>query len=409
MPYRAFVSSTFEDLREHRKLVIDALRQAGIDADVMEEYSASSKAPREFCADRMKRCNVCILLVAFRRGDFPPSEQVSFTQIEYEEARKQHIDVLPFLLKDSPENAAVWKPEYDDRKRDDEINIWRALLKRRHIVRDFDASPKSLNIDAAITSWVVEIESARAHRFRRKVMSGAVGAVVVLLALLSYISFAYHTPVLRKRYLSHFLAYHDPQIFNSSSDGQYELARVLDSYGTLQKETHLSDEISGTKKSFDMLVNNGQYIRQAQKENFLNIVRRGGKLRIILWDYSESNRPAYDAFTWAIGQNPEETREGAKNVHSELRQWKAQVDHDRKQFPGSFDFRWNTKPLFYTMWIRDWGETDAIGHLGVHFYRGQEYFPNFRVSMRDSDKMLKNMHDEFELAWKDAKDLDLGK
>jgi hypothetical protein len=204
------------------------------------------------------------------------------------------------------------------------------------------------------------------------------GAAVVLLAFVSYVSFAYHTLELRKRYLSHFLAYHDPQIFNSSSDGQYELARALDSYGTLQKETHLADEISGNKKSFDMLVNNAQYIRHAQNENLLNIVRRGETLRIILSAYFESNRPAYDAFARAIGQNPEETREGAKNVQGELRQWKARIDHDRKQFPGTFDFRWNTKPLFYTMWIQDWGETDAIGHLGVHCLSRPGIFTNFQ-------------------------------
>ena len=406
MPYRAFVSSTFADLKEHRKHVINALRQAGIDADVMEEYSVSSKAPREFCAERMRRCNVCVLLVGFRRGDFPPGEKVSFTQLEYEEARKRHIDVLPFLLSDSPEVGDAWKQEFDDRKRDEEVNNWRALLKRRHIVREFDANPKSVNIDAAIASWVVEIESSRALRFRRKVTLAAAIALAAILTVVGYVSYAFNTPTLRKHYLSWFLAFHDPQIFNSSANGQYELARALDSYGTLSKETHLSDEIIGTKQSFDMLVNNAQYIRFAQKDNFLNVVQRGGRLRIILWDYSESNRQGYDAFARSIGQNPEETREGAKNVHHELSQWKAMIENDSKKYPGSFEFRWNTKPLLYTMWIRDWGETDAIGHLGINFYRGQEYFPTFRVSQRDSYKTLGNMHDEFEAAWRDAKVMD---
>ncbi|MGH6953470.1 MAG: hypothetical protein ACREGL_04765, partial [Alphaproteobacteria bacterium] len=60
-------------------------------------------------------------------------------------------------------------------------------------------------------------------------------------------------------------------------------------------------------------------------------------------------------------------------------------------------------PLFYTMWIRDWGHPGAIGHFGAHFYRGQEYFPSFRVSLRDGARILKNMHDEFEQAWREAK------
>jgi uncharacterized protein (DUF58 family) len=37
MAYKAFVSSTFEDLREHRREVIASLRKAGILVDPMEE------------------------------------------------------------------------------------------------------------------------------------------------------------------------------------------------------------------------------------------------------------------------------------------------------------------------------------------------------------------------------------
>jgi len=72
-----------------------------------------------------------------------------------------------------------------------------------------------------------------------------------------------------------------------------------------------------------------------------------------------------------------------------------------------FEFRWNVNPLFYTSWIRDWGTQEAIGHLGVHFYRGQEYFPNFRVSMRDGGRTLTNMQTEFEKAWADAVEVEL--
>ncbi len=75
----------------------------------------------------------------------------------------------------------------------------------------------------------------------------------------------------------------DAGIFNTSADGRYELARALDGYGALTKETRLSDEILGTSRSFDMLVNNAQYIRHAQKENVLKIIQNGANVRILLW------------------------------------------------------------------------------------------------------------------------------
>jgi Domain of unknown function (DUF4062) len=401
-PYRVFVSSTFEDLREHRKHVIGALRLAGMDVEAMEEFSASSRSPSEFCSERMKRCNLCVLLVGFRRGDRPPESNQSFTQNEYQEAIDRGIDVLPFILKDSPEIAASWPSALDERANDEEVDAWRKQLKSRHVVREFGVEPPSINIDSAIAHWVVEIESTRARQFRRNVRR--LMLVLLLVAVLGafYIAYAFRSPDHRSWILSTFLGMHDPSVFNNTSDGRYELARVLDSSASLVRETRLSDEIRGTSKSFDMLVNNAQYIRHAQKENFLDIVRRGAKLRLILWDYSESNRANYDAFCQAIGQNPEETREGTKNVHNELRQWNGLIKSDKAEYPGNFEYRWNKKPLFYTMWVRDWGQDTAIGHLSAHFYRGQEYFPSFRVSMLDGKKLLGNMHDEFELAWRES-------
>lgn len=409
LTYRAFVSSTFQDLREHRKHVIESLRKSGLDVEAMEEFSADSKTPRDFCAARMKYCNLCVLIVGLRRGLKPPGEDLSFTQIEYEEALKQRIDVLPFLLSESVANAGSWPQQFDERQTDDEIRNWRVMLRERHIVREFDERAQSINIDSAIARWVVDIESTRAARFRRNVkMLCAVFAMGVL-ALGFYFLHIYQTPSLRSHYLSRFLAYHDPAIFNSSPNGDYELARALDSYGTLRAETRLSDEVQGTQKSMDLVVNNAQYIRHEQRENFLDIIHRGGRVRILLWDYTDQhgNRASYDAFCRAIGQNPEETCEGTRNVHGEFLDWQEQIKSDRKRYPGKFEFRWNMKPLFYTSWVRDWGGPEAIGHLGVHFYRGQEYFPNFRVSMRDGSRTLRNMQTEFEKAWADAVEVDL--
>jgi hypothetical protein len=339
----------------------------------------------------------------------PPHENVSFTQIEYEVALNKHIDVLPFLLSESTANNGEWPSHFDERLKDDEVRNWRTLLRERHVVREFDSRPTSINIDSAIARWVVDIESTRAMMFRRKVkMLGAALATCVLVLAL-YLFYVYRTPALRSRYLASFLAYHDPAVFNSSPSGYYEIARALDSYRTLRAETRLSDDVQGTQQSIDLVVNNAQYIRHEQKENFLGIIRSGGKVRVLLWDYSgqHNNQASYDAFCRAIGQNPEETREGARNVHHEFLDWKAQIQADRSRYPGTFEFRWNVKPLFYTSWIRDWGRPEAVGHLAVHFYRGQEYFPSFRVSMKDGSRTLVNMHEEFEKAWADSVEIQL--
>src|SRR5436305_15303897 len=99
--YKAFVASTYRDLDAHRAPVINALQSAGFVVDPMEKWGANAKAPREFSAERLKDCSLCILLVAFRRGHVPEGGGRSITQIEYDAAKERGFDVLPFLLNDS--------------------------------------------------------------------------------------------------------------------------------------------------------------------------------------------------------------------------------------------------------------------------------------------------------------------
>src|SRR5438132_14180182 len=110
MPHKAFVSSTFEDLKEHRKEVIASLRKAGIFVDPMEDWTAASDEPRKFSQDRIKDCDICALLVGFRRGHVPKGEGLSITQLEYQAAVDLGIDVIVFMLNEE----SPWPRKFDD-------------------------------------------------------------------------------------------------------------------------------------------------------------------------------------------------------------------------------------------------------------------------------------------------------
>jgi uncharacterized protein DUF4062 len=79
MQHKAFVSSTFEDLRGHRTAVIAGLRKAGIHVDPMEDWTAFSGEPKVFSQERLKDCDLCVLLVAYRRGHDAEGEVHSIT------------------------------------------------------------------------------------------------------------------------------------------------------------------------------------------------------------------------------------------------------------------------------------------------------------------------------------------
>ena len=152
MRYRAFVSSTFEDLKDHRAHVIRQLRRAGFDVNPMEDWTADSDAPKQFSQERLDGCQVCVLLVAFRRGHKPEGETRSITQLEYEAAVKQGIDVLVFMLDDD----ALWRAKFDERQQDPELDAWREDLRNRHGVESFTHEPSSVDIGGSLGRWLAK-------------------------------------------------------------------------------------------------------------------------------------------------------------------------------------------------------------------------------------------------------------
>jgi hypothetical protein len=148
--FKAFVSSTYRDLRQHRAQAIDDLRKAGFHVDPMEDWTADSRPPARFSEQRLHGCSLCVLLVALRRGHVPDGETQSITQMEYRAALAQNIDVLVFML---PEDAP-WPRQFDDLDKDPEIRRWRDELLERHGVGSFGYEPTSLVVGPAVTRWL---------------------------------------------------------------------------------------------------------------------------------------------------------------------------------------------------------------------------------------------------------------
>ncbi|MEO8341223.1 MAG: SUMF1/EgtB/PvdO family nonheme iron enzyme [Nitrospirota bacterium] len=150
--YKAFVSSTYIDLKEHRAHVINSLRNAGFFVDPMENWTADSDEPKKFSQDRLAGCDLCVLLVAFRRGFVPEGETHSITQMEYDTAVKDGIDILPFVLaEDSP-----WPRKFDELDKDQEVKTWRGYLRTKHGVEPFSLDPRSIDMTGALGRWLAK-------------------------------------------------------------------------------------------------------------------------------------------------------------------------------------------------------------------------------------------------------------
>ena len=103
-----YVSSTFIDLREHRKALSLAIRRLRHVDVAMEYYVAEDARPVDRCVRDASSCDLYVGVFARRYGFCPPGEERSITELEFRAARAAHVDCLCFLLPDD----APWPEEY---------------------------------------------------------------------------------------------------------------------------------------------------------------------------------------------------------------------------------------------------------------------------------------------------------
>ncbi len=144
--YSVFISSTFEDLRNERQAVQDAVLSAGDFPVQMESFPAADEDQFEFIKALIDKCDYYILIVAGRYGK-PAADGVSYTEKEYYYAKSQSIPIL-VLLHGDPDSIPVSKAETTDigKKRlaafIQEVstgrlrNTWTTTGDLKHAVRD---------------------------------------------------------------------------------------------------------------------------------------------------------------------------------------------------------------------------------------------------------------------------------
>ncbi|MFD6263243.1 DUF4062 domain-containing protein, partial [Micromonospora chalcea] len=150
---RAFVSSTFTDLRECREQVRKALQRLGVADVAMETYTAEEARPVDKCLADVRSCDVYIGLFAWRYGFVPDGHQHSITELEYRAAGAAGIPRLIFLLRED----APWPPTLMDlgNPAQDRIRALRSELATAHVC-EFFSSAQDLRpaVAEAVGRWM---------------------------------------------------------------------------------------------------------------------------------------------------------------------------------------------------------------------------------------------------------------
>lgn len=143
--YQIFVSSTFEDLKDERRAVIEAILNLGHIPVGMEVFQANDETQWTYIKNRIDESDYYVLIVAERYG----SEQggKSYTQMEYEYAIEKGVPTVAFLLdSEARKLRPQHKVEYDKL---DKIEAFRQLCQQK-LVR-FWKNPDDLSGKVAMT------------------------------------------------------------------------------------------------------------------------------------------------------------------------------------------------------------------------------------------------------------------
>ena len=158
-----YLSSTYEDLKDYRSAVVQALRQAGYEVKAMEDYVAADKRPVDKCLSDVAEADIYVGVFAFRYGYVPPPEHgnpdaLSITELEFRHADKLNKPCLTFAVSED----AAWPRKFDDRHIDKEHEGQRINRLREYLLTEkttsFFSLPHELAslVQAAVTKQLQE-------------------------------------------------------------------------------------------------------------------------------------------------------------------------------------------------------------------------------------------------------------
>jgi HD-GYP domain-containing protein (c-di-GMP phosphodiesterase class II) len=175
---RVFVASTWEDLKNERIEVLEALRQFYFQHVNMEYFGADPRQSIEKCFEEVQSADIFVGIIGSRYGSILNTTGKSYTQMEYEEAIRSD---LPCLIYIRSEDVPI-PPKYFERNPNSikMLEDFKSILRTKHTVASFRySSDLAIRVSADLTSQVQKMESEkRSELFPVELSSSKLIAVI---------------------------------------------------------------------------------------------------------------------------------------------------------------------------------------------------------------------------------------
>lgn len=152
--YQVFVSSTFDDLREERQIVMQALLELDCIPSGMELFPSADDEQWTYIRKTIDDCDYYVLILAGRYGSEGPDGR-SFTQMEYEYALANNKPTIAFLHKDPDKLPADQTERHESARK--KLEAFRSLARRK--LCRFWSSPDELG--AIVSRSITQLKKSR--------------------------------------------------------------------------------------------------------------------------------------------------------------------------------------------------------------------------------------------------------
>lgn len=152
--YKVFVSSTFCDNAQRRKVVQDAVTMAGMVWHGMEIFTAEKMPTKDACLKYAGEADLFVGIIARRYG-WQPDGDLSITEMEYDAAKVAGKDCFMFQL--DPNIPVNTESDFDDGadkwKKQEKLDAFKDRFAKDQLPAYFNETTLGAKVLAALSKW----------------------------------------------------------------------------------------------------------------------------------------------------------------------------------------------------------------------------------------------------------------
>ena len=123
---KIFLSSTYLDLKNHRKAVDEIIHRLCHESRGMEYFGSRPYEPKKVCFDEISQCQLIIGIYAHRYGWIPDGEKKSIIEQEFDYASSRGIKCLCYII----DHDYPWPPSFIDKENTQQLDKFLKKIKK---------------------------------------------------------------------------------------------------------------------------------------------------------------------------------------------------------------------------------------------------------------------------------------